>query len=313
MGSRVLPVAREAALRHAASRGALPPPSLVGRRRPAYRLRQPGGLTVAAAVEGEGDDAGTAAKLRAVSVLCAAGAAETAYLTLARVLHREVACASAGCSSVLTSRFSELLGLPLSLYGFLTYAAVAVLAHRAAAAESAVAESPPIAVLGGTAVLASASGVFAYVLATQFPGETCLWCLGSIGISAAAFGVALAATSKADPLQRSVPPALASTAVAAVLVAGLGLGGVDDSVATAAIEELPYEEPNVTTKSSPTALRLVRMLRDVDAKMYGAFWCSHCLDQVGHLLPSPTSSPTLPPNYLPARTTFPPSMISATA
>ena len=35
----------------------------------------------------------------------------------------------------------------------------------------------------------------------------------------------------------------------------------------------------ITTQSSPFALSLARHLRSVGAKMYGAFWCSHCVEQ----------------------------------
>ncbi|KAL6011821.1 hypothetical protein ACLOJK_002287 [Asimina triloba] len=38
-------------------------------------------------------------------------------------------------------------------------------------------------------------------------------------------------------------------------------------------------ETEITTKSSPLALSLAKHLRSVGAKMYGAFWCSHCLEQ----------------------------------
>merc|ERR1711907_821670 len=43
--------------------------------------------------------------------------------------------------------------------------------------------------------------------------------------------------------------------------------------------ELPFREPEVTTQSSREALNLVQKMRLIDAKMYGAFWCSHCFDQ----------------------------------
>lgn len=42
---------------------------------------------------------------------------------------------------------------------------------------------------------------------------------------------------------------------------------------------LPYFTTEITTSSSPFALSLAKHLRSVGAKMYGAFWCSHCLEQ----------------------------------
>lgn len=38
-------------------------------------------------------------------------------------------------------------------------------------------------------------------------------------------------------------------------------------------------ETEITTKSSPRALALAKHLQLIGAKMYGAFWCSHCLEQ----------------------------------
>lgn len=43
--------------------------------------------------------------------------------------------------------------------------------------------------------------------------------------------------------------------------------------------DLPYFTTEITTSSSPFALSLAKHLHSVGAKMYGAFWCSHCLEQ----------------------------------
>lgn len=42
---------------------------------------------------------------------------------------------------------------------------------------------------------------------------------------------------------------------------------------------LPYFTTEITTKSSPYALALAKHLNSIGAKMYGAFWCSHCVEQ----------------------------------
>lgn len=47
---------------------------------------------------------------------------------------------------------------------------------------------------------------------------------------------------------------------------------------------LPYFTTEITTESSPFALSLAKHLRSIGAKMYGAFWCSHCLEQKQVLL-----------------------------
>ena len=45
------------------------------------------------------------------------------------------------------------------------------------------------------------------------------------------------------------------------------------------MEEIPYFETEITKESSPMAIALAKHLHSIGAKLYGAFWCSHCLDQ----------------------------------
>lgn len=39
------------------------------------------------------------------------------------------------------------------------------------------------------------------------------------------------------------------------------------------------QAPVVTTSSTDQSVRLASRLKAAGAKMYGAFWCSHCFDQ----------------------------------
>lgn len=43
--------------------------------------------------------------------------------------------------------------------------------------------------------------------------------------------------------------------------------------------DLPPIEPEVATVSSAKEINLAKQLRAIGAKMYGAFWCSHCFEQ----------------------------------
>ena len=68
-------------------------------------------------------------------------------------------------------------------------------------------------------------------------------------------------------------PADASTAPAAQAIAAAEKNG-------GSIENLiPEEAPKVTKKSSARALSVGLRLQALDAKMFGAFWCSHCNNQ----------------------------------
>ena len=51
------------------------------------------------------------------------------------------------------------------------------------------------------------------------------------------------------------------------------------SQAAGADTNVVYTPPAVTTTSSPAALALAKHLKKIDAKLYGAYWCTHCYDQ----------------------------------
>lgn len=70
-------------------------------------------------------------------------------------------------------------------------------------------------------------------------------------------------------------PAQASTAPAAQAITAAEKNG-------GSIENLipvPEEAPKVSKKSSPRAMAVGKRLQALDAKMFGAFWCSHCNNQ----------------------------------
>jgi len=44
-------------------------------------------------------------------------------------------------------------------------------------------------------------------------------------------------------------------------------------------EKIYYSPPTITTTSTPDILLLGKQLQSLDARMYGAYWCSHCFEQ----------------------------------
>jgi len=82
--------------------------------------------------------------------------------------------------------------------------------------------------------------------------------------------VATGVAAGGEGLGVGVPAAMASTAPAAQVLAAL------DGEHPEAVVNAP---PKVTTKSSPRALAIGRRLQASGAKMYGAYWCSHCYNQ----------------------------------
>lgn len=214
-----------------------------------------------------------------IAALAAAGAAITGYLALEKITGGEVACpASGSCETILSSGYATVLGIPLSLLGFLAYSAVGGLAGlQAVKARQDRQDWERLGVLGGATVLASTSASLLYLLFTQFPGQSCTWCFSSAFLS---FSVFMAAASgfrlSRELASLGAPGGL--TAGGTILFLFLAWNGVEAPQAMADID-IPYQETVVRGQSTPQAVELARRLREAGAKMYGAFWCSHCQEQ----------------------------------
>ncbi|GLC37706.1 hypothetical protein PLESTB_000887200 [Pleodorina starrii] len=221
----------------------------------------------------------------AMIALASVGVIETAYLTYVKLFDGPLVCPTNGCESVLSSPYAQLFGLPLPLFGMLTYGAVGILAatyvsqSKESGASAAARGTTLMGLTAGVAALATTSAVLMSILQTRLGGTPCAWCYLSAGISmtlAVTLGTTLTGKQIKDNALAGLGGALAT---AAVLYAGLPNGA---SSAGAVYDEnfsLPYRAPLVSTKSSDRAIDLARRLKAVGARMYGAFWCSHCLEQ----------------------------------
>ncbi len=160
-----------------------------------------------------------------IAGLASAGAAETTYLMLSKLLHTDVACPTNGCASVLSSPYASLFGLPLPLYGMLTYAtvaAIAVIADNVSSEGGVVPEQMNTALLAGCGVLATVSGALMYLLQTALAGLPCVWCYASAGLSFACLTSLLVSMDRRH-LAKDAGPGLSATAAAALVVyAGWG-------------------------------------------------------------------------------------------
>lgn len=221
---------------------------------------------------------------RAVATLAALGLAETTYLTAAKLAHVDVVCPlSGGCAEILTSEYSNLLGVvPISALGMVAYGAVALLSlsgARALAAQREAAEAPlRSAVLAAGVAMASCSGYLMGIMLTQFDGEMCPWCVGSAALSFTIFGLVISGLRRRE-LEQAAGPGLGLVATC-VMALSLTLGTPGGAEAgSKEITELPFREPVVTAASSERAVDLAARLRAAGARMYGAFWCGHCYQQ----------------------------------
>eukprot|EP00891_Asterochloris_glomerata_P000774 jgi/Astpho2/774/Aster-00633 len=215
---------------------------------------------------------------KAIAGLTVAGAALTAYLTVQKVTGAPVVClASGGCGSVLNSDYATVFGIPLSLLGLLGYGGTAALALAGAAAGSREAPLPRFGVLAGSTVLATCSACLLFLLATKFQGEACTWCLTSAALS---IGSAAAAAQGFDGSElRQAAPKGAALVAATVIGLSTAWSGARPPNSLASFELAYQVRPAVETSSSQQGISLAQQLKQSGAKMYGAFWCSHCLEQ----------------------------------
>jgi uncharacterized membrane protein len=191
-----------------------------------------------------------------------AGVALAGYLTVVAILETlPAACAEgAGCDLVQTSRFASFFGIPTAAWGLAGYATLAAVALfvRNVPRHAAAALSLATIALGVSLYLTGVS-IFAI-------GATCSWCLASAGLVSICFGVALAQrlrTPALGPAWRPIAGSIAGVALVGVLLhvsfqgARGGASGPEDAQLRA----------------------LAIHLDEIDARFYGASWCSHCEEQ----------------------------------
>ncbi|KAL3525216.1 hypothetical protein ACH5RR_013588 [Cinchona calisaya] len=214
------------------------------------------------------------------------GFLETSYLTYLKLTNSDAFCpiggggGGGGCGSVLNSDYSVVFGVPLPLIGMLAYGAVATLGLQLGGKklpfEIGETDARSV-VLVTTTSMAAASAYFLYILSTKFSGESCLYCLASTLLSFSLFFITL----KDFGLKEIQKEVVLQLSIAVLVVSALSSSyNASQPISTSLAEiDLPYVKTEITTKSSPFAVSLARHLRSIGAKVYGAFWCSHCLEQ----------------------------------
>ena len=201
-----------------------------------------------------------------VLVLSLIGLALAGYLTGLSWSGRNAAFCEAGadCHLVLNSRWSELLGVPTSLWGFFIYAALIVTCF-----------AKRLDTRWKWAVLLSTIG-FVYsaylttISVTQLEAA-CPYCLTSLGLLTVILIITLIQTPRHDR-RLSWKPWLAMSVVGALVL----VGGVHYSFYANAGTSV-----SASTDEDPWIRGLAEHLDHVGAKFYGASWCPHCKEQKG--------------------------------
>lgn len=194
--------------------------------------------------------------------LALAGIALTAYLTfIAWFGQRAAFCgADSECELVQQSRWATLLGVPIALWGLLTYALLARLLWRLRTRPGAWRMALTIAGVGA-AVSWYLTAVSVFVIEA-----TCAYCLASFGIVNALLVLLLVRRPAHMPENawRKSLPLPAGAAVVIVFGLLLHFSGLFDP---AAGPEKPYLKA------------LAVHLRESGARFYGAYWCPTCQKQ----------------------------------
>ncbi|KAL3654706.1 hypothetical protein CASFOL_001441 [Castilleja foliolosa] len=210
------------------------------------------------------------------------GLLETSYLTYLKLTNSDALCPMGGgsCTTILNSDYSFVFGIPLPLFGMLAYGLVTSLGLQLAAKGRTLDTGKTdgeIILIGTTTAMAVASAYFLYILRTEFGAELCLYCLTSAILSFSLFFIILKRFGLHE-LQKILflQLVIASSVVIALTASYNNIQSVSSSMTKT---EIPYFQTEITKESSPMAISLAKHLRLIGAKLYGAFWCSHCQDQ----------------------------------
>jgi uncharacterized membrane protein len=225
-----------------------------------------------------------------ITGLSSIGAIETAYLTYSKVQGNSVVCpidGSSSCQDVLNGPYSVLPivanhDIPLAAIGCLIYTLTAGIAVSPLLVKDPEDTLNRYALVALTTSLATVSTFLLLLLGTVLH-TFCPYCVLSIGLSytvaaSTYFGQALA--DQSSHLSTVASSVVASSMASLLLYGGIASrDGISSSSVALATDTADNAPPAITTMSTSQAVEVAKMLRQSNAKMYGAFWCSHCYDQ----------------------------------
>jgi uncharacterized membrane protein len=218
---------------------------------------------------------------RLVAGIASVGALGTAYLTLAKLMGGS-ACPTEGCDRVLSSPYATIFGLPLTLFGFLAYVTMLVLAitpllidadQRKELRQTLEARTWPLMFMLAS-IMVVFSGYLMTILAFELK-EFCPYCVTSAAFALSMFLIILFGKRWEDFGQ------LAFTGIIVAVITLTGTLAIYAPIRNGGSQTTTAGEtgPPITTTSGPAELALANHLKEIGATMYGAWWCPHCHDQ----------------------------------
>jgi len=211
------------------------------------------------------------------------GAILTAYLTVVEFTGGQAACPTNGCNIVLASPYAKLFGVPLALFGFLGYAAMAVFALGPLAVKqetnkllrTQLEDITWLFLFIGGCAMAVFSSYLVYLLVFEIKAF-CPYCATSVLLSFALFVLAIIGRRWEDLGQ------ITFTGIVVLFVTLVGVVGLYSTVSKA---DAPTETatgvapPPIQNTSGPSEIALAQHLEEIGAKKYSAYWCPHCQQQ----------------------------------
>uniref|UniRef100_A0A7S1HWX1 Vitamin K epoxide reductase domain-containing protein n=1 Tax=Eutreptiella gymnastica TaxID=73025 RepID=A0A7S1HWX1_9EUGL len=211
----------------------------------------------------------------------AVGAAVTAYIILWKATGGgPTVCGSESCADVLSGPYSSLFGVPLAVPGFAAYSLMAVLTLLPEGEEEAGKGLPSQALMTISAAMATFSTYLTSLLLFGL-GTVCPLCLTSATSSWVAAGLAWAGGERVPSKRRRDILTLAVTTALATSIVHYVASEAAFEAASPVVDAdaSPLYPPPIETTSSGRVLQLVPRMQALNARMYGAFWCSHCNGQ----------------------------------
>lgn len=267
---------------------------------PSFRTMADTRLRASVNNDEEEDDSLSLSNKNIIGGLASVGLLETMYLTYEKYYSGNEGNALAFCSSsstgasscmsVLDSSYAMIgtTGIPLSAVGVAAYGLVVALAFAGNASTSLL--------LTSLITTMATVSVFLISLLVTTLHQSCIYCYLSATICLSMAYLTIFNKNNNNQKNAAVLPSiLTGTAVSfllfasssdvsqqAQLVASSTTGVVTSSVIVADdnnAQKKLYSPPPVTTTSSKEAMDVAQQLKNAGAKLYGAYWCSHCYDQ----------------------------------
>ena len=223
-----------------------------------------------------------------IGAIAILGAINTAYITITKLSKTVAACPTSGCERVLDSAYATVFGLPLSVFGLVAYVGMAVLALAPLAINAEQNRKQRTNLEGltwkllfiGATAMTVFSGYLMYVMVSQFvskygAGGICYYCIASAIFALSMFVVILIGHDWEDIGQ------LVMTGIITLMVTLITTLLIYANLPSTAQPSASGGNtgPAVVNTSSPAEIELAKHLKQIGAKMYGAYWCPHCHDQ----------------------------------